>query len=133
MKTLTLKIICGLAVLFGVGICTGFVLARPRGPFAQTASSGYASCAQRWLDARIAEYTRRLNLTPAQVAAMRPHCNAALTEVEEVHNDVRTRVNGIIKDMNAHISEVMTPEQRQEFRRLLKEKAQRRQAANGTD
>jgi Spy/CpxP family protein refolding chaperone len=53
--------------------------------------------------------------------------------VEHVHNDVRARITTAIKDLNAQISEVMTPEQRQEFRRLLKEKSQRRQANGGAD
>ena len=133
MRTLTFKIVCGLAVLFGVGFCTGLVLARPGVSAGQTDSPARGNFKERWKNARIAEYTAHLNLTPEQVAAMRPHCSAALAEVEEVHNDVRTRINAAIKDLNAQISEVMTPEQRQEFRSLLKAKAQRRQAANGAD
>ena len=133
MKTLTLKIVFGLAVLFGLGICTGLVLARPGVSSVQTDSPARGNFKERWMNARIAEYASRLNLTSEQVGAMRPHFESALTEVEHVHNDVRARITTAIKDLNAQISEVMTPEQRQEFRRLLKEKSQRRQANGGAD
>ena len=85
------------------------------------------------MNARIAEYANRLNLTSEQVSAMRPHFESALTEMEHVHNDVRARITTAIKELNAQISEVMTPEQRQEFRRLLKAKSQRWQASGGAD
>ena len=133
MKTLTLKIIFGLAVLFGLGICTGLVLARPGVSAVQTDSPVRGNFKERWMNARIAEYANRLNLTSEQVSAMRPHFESALTEMEHVHNDVRARITTAIKDLNAQISEVMTPEQRQEFRRLLKEKSRRRQANGGAD
>jgi len=133
MRTLTLKIVFSLAVLFGLGICTGLVLARPGVSAVQTDSPARSNFKERWKNARIAEYTARLNLAPEQVAAMRPHFESALTEVEHVHNDVRARITTAVKDLNAQISEVLTPEQRQEFRRLLKEKSQRRQASGGAD
>jgi Spy/CpxP family protein refolding chaperone len=85
------------------------------------------------LDGRIAEYTRRLKLTPAQVAAMRPYFERVLSEMEQIHGDLRAKTTTVIKEMNAQVAGVMTPEQREEFWRLLKEKAKRRQAANGTD
>ena len=133
MKTLTLKIVFGLAVLFGLGICTGFVLARPGVSAVQTDSPARGNFKERWKNARIAEYTARLNLAPGQVAAMRPHFEKTLAEMNQIHTDVRTRISAIIKDLNAQLSSVMTPEQHEEFRRLLKEKSQRRQANGGAD
>ena len=133
MKTLTLKIVFGLLVLFGLGVCTGFVLARPGVSSMQMGAPVRGNFKERWMNARIAEYASRLNVTPEQVGAMRPHFESALTEVEHVHNDVRARITTAIKELNAQISEVMTPEQRQEFRRLLKAKSQRWQASGGAD
>jgi len=126
MKKLALKIGVGLVVLFGLGISTGFVVARQtHGTPTWTMSS--KNYEERWIAARIEEYKTQLNLTPEQIAAIRPHLDKLATDMREFRAELRTKVYGAFKELNTGIAAELPPEQREAFWKLLREKSEKTQ------
>lgn len=126
MNALTVKIAFSLVALFGLGAATGVVATRklaPR-PFFPLAR---VPIEERWSSARFEEYRSRLNLTPAQVAAIAPHFRQFGEEMLQLRADLRERFAASVRDLNENISRELTSEQRQEMRRLLRERWQRRE------
>jgi len=124
MNKLALKIGIGLVVLFGLGISTGVVVAR------QTHGTSYWTTSaknyeERWIAARIQEYKTQLNLTPEQVAAIRPHFDKLATDMREFRAELRTKITGAFKEMNTGIARELTPEQREAFWKTLREKSEK--------
>jgi len=124
MNKLALKIGIGLVVLFGLGISTGVVVARQAhaASYWTTSAKNYE---ERWIAARIQEYKAQLNLTPEQIAAIRPHFDKLATDMREFRAELRTKVYGAFKEMNAGIARELPPEQRDAFWKMLREKSER--------
>ena len=128
MNKLALKIGVGLVVLFGLGISTGVVVARQ----AHGTSFWTTSCKsyeERWIAARIEEHKSQLNLTPEQIAAIRPHFDKLAADMREFRAELRTKVYGAFKETNAGIARDLTPEQREKFWNTLREKSEKSKAS----
>ncbi|MBI5822293.1 MAG: hypothetical protein HZA88_25230 [Verrucomicrobia bacterium] len=131
MNKLALKIGIGLVVLFGLGISTGVVVAR------QTHGTSYWTTSsknheERWIAARLEEYKTQLNLTPEQVATIRPHFDKLATDMRQFRVELRTKVYGAFKDMNAGIARELTPEQREKFWTTLRKKSETAKASRSS-
>ena len=126
MNKLALKIGIGLVVLFSIGVSTGIVVARQTRWKARWAGD-YKTYEERWIEARIAEYTPLLELTPEQIAAVRTHFDKLSSDMREFRAELRTKVCEAFKETNANIARELTPEQREEFRKLLREKSEKTQ------
>jgi len=126
MSKLAVKIGIGLVVLFGLGVSTGIVLGR-QATWKPRWSGDYKSCEERWIEARIAEYTPLLELTPEQIAAIRLHFDKLASDMGEFRAELRTKVSEAFKETNANIGRELTPEQREKFWQILKEKSEKRQ------
>lgn len=127
MNALKTRIAISLVALFGLGAATGVVTtrklaARPFFPFARVPVE------ERWSSARFEEYRTRLNLTPAQVAAITPHFRQFGQDMRQLREDLWERITASAREPNENISRELTPEQRQEMRRLLQEHWPRRDA-----
>jgi uncharacterized membrane protein len=126
MNKLALKISIGLVVLFVLGVFTGVVMARQtrwKGRWAGD-STTYE---ERWIAGRIEEYKTQLNLTPEQVAAIRPHFDKLASDLREFRAELRTKMAGAFKEMNAGIASELPPEQRNAFWKMLREKSEKTQ------
>jgi len=125
MSKLALKIGIGLVLLFAFGVFTGVVLARQIHWKRWIADSKTAE--ERWIEARIAEYTPLLELTPEQIAAVRAHFDKLAVELRGLRAELRAKVCEAFKETNANIARELTPEQREKFWQILKEKSEKRQ------
>ena len=125
MNALTVKIAASLVVLFGLGAATGGVAAR-RLPPRLASAPARVPFEERWSNARFEEYRTRLNLTPAQVAAIAPHFRQFGQGMRQLREDLRERFTASLRDLNENVARELTPEQRQELWRLAKERWQRR-------
>jgi hypothetical protein len=128
MKKLAFKIGIGLVVLFGIGVSTGVVVARQTHgtSYWTTSSKNYE---ERWIAARIEQYKAHLNLTPEQVAAIRPHFDKLAADMREFRAELRTKVYGAYKEMNTGIAKELTPAQREQFWKILREKSEKTKAS----
>jgi Spy/CpxP family protein refolding chaperone len=128
MNALTVKIAASLVMLFGLGTATGVVAARKLAPRLASAPAR-VPLEERWSNARFQEYRTRLNLTPAQVAAIAPHFRQFGDEMRLLREDLRERFTASLRDLNENVARDLTPEQRQELWRLARERWQRREEA----
>jgi len=124
MNKLALKIGIGLVVLFGLGVSTGVVVARQTHGAGRWAAA-YKTYEDRWIAARIEEYKTQIHLTPEQVTAIRPHFDKLAADMREFRTELRTKVCGAFKEMNASIARELTPEQRDDFWKSLREKSEK--------
>jgi hypothetical protein len=124
MNKLAFKIGIGLVVLFALGISTGVVVARQTHgtSYWTTSSKNYE---ERWIAARIEQYKTQLNLTPEQIAAIRPHFDKLATDMREFRVELRTKICGAFKEMNTGIASELTPAQREAFWKSLREKSEK--------
>jgi uncharacterized membrane protein len=132
MNKLAFKIGIGLVVLFTIGVSTGVVVARQTHwtSYWTTSSKNYE---ERWIAARIEEYKTQLNLTPEQVAAIRPHFDTLATDMRKFRAELRTKVYGAFKEMNAGIARELPPEQREAFWKSLREKSEKSKERRATE
>ncbi|MCU0783941.1 MAG: hypothetical protein MUF81_07810 [Verrucomicrobia bacterium] len=125
MNALTVKITVSLLALFGLGAATGAVGARRLAPRWAFGPAGLP-IEERWSNARFEEYRTRLNLTPAQVAAIAPRFRQFGQDMRQLREDLRGRFTSSLRDLNENITRELTPEQRKELWRLAQERWQRR-------
>jgi Spy/CpxP family protein refolding chaperone len=123
MNALTVKIAASLVVLFGLGAATGVVAASKLSPRLASAPARMP-VEERWSNARFQEYRTRLNLTPAQVAAIAPHFRQFGEDMRLLRADLRERFTASLRNLNENIARDLTPEQRQELWRLAKQRWQ---------
>lgn len=124
------KIVCGLVAIFAAGIVVGgsvgFVTAKKQsapGPVGeQRREQGpKRDFAERWC----ARLTDDLNLTPEQVAQIKPiteRTSAELKALNALHGD---RVRGIFKASHEQIRPILTPAQLEVFERKNREREKR--------
>lgn len=125
MNALTVKIAVSLVLLFGLGTATGVVAAHTLAPRLASASAR-VPFEERWSNARFQECRTRLHLTPAQAASIAPHFQQFGQAMHQLREDLRERFTTSLRDLNESVARELTPEQRQEFLRLVKERWQRR-------
>jgi len=128
MNAIRVKIALSLVVLFGLGAATGVVAARKLAP-QPAAAPATLPVEERWSKTRFEEYRSRLNLTPAQVAAIAPHFREFGQEMRQVRDELRGRYVAALRNLNERVSSELTLEQRQEMRELLQERWHRRDNA----
>jgi len=131
MNKLALKIGIGLVVLFALGISTGVVVARQTHGISYWTTSS-KNFEERWIAARIEECRTQFNLTPEQAAAIRPHFDKLKSDMREFRAELRTKVYGAFKEMNAGIARDLTPAQREAFWKTLREKSERLKMSRDT-
>jgi hypothetical protein len=129
MNKLAFKISVGLVVLFSIGVSSGIVVARQTNMTGRRAGR-YKNFEERWIAARIEEYTTQLQLNPEQVATMRPHFNKLASDIRELRADLRVKMGAAVKEMNASIASELPPEQRDALWKLLREKAEKSKMLN---
>ena len=130
MKALSLKIAVSLAMLFGLGAATGVVASRHLAPRTPAVSVPAAPVAlpveERWSKARFEEYRTRLDLTPEQAAAIAPHFQKFGQDMRHVREELRGRFAASFHDLNDNIARELTPQQRRELWKLVRERWQSR-------
>jgi hypothetical protein len=112
------KIIASLAGLFLLGAVSGaFVTLR----VAQRHPSTPAM-EDKWVHRTLRDYEERLHLTPEQVTKLRPFFKQTGLELRQLRATTVTNLHATIRRMNEQISTELTPDQRQLFTEILKEK-----------
>lgn len=121
-----------LAAVAVVGIfAAGFLAGRSTVP-AKRAEAGapvvVRTLEERWTGAAIDEYVQRLQLTPAQIEAIRPLMRDAAERMAERRGALRQELFGVVRQMNERIAVELTPEQRPKLAALVREKQERHEA-----
>ncbi len=122
------KLIFGLLAIFAVGMATGVigtvvllhrVFTRPEPQAA-------------WVDARLGDLSKHLNLTAEQRAKLKPVVDRAGRRFREIGKDAFEDIVRVAEETRTELAKELTPEQRAEFDRLrpqviakLREVAQR--------
>ena len=111
--------------IFGAGIVLGrWSVAHPPAPptAPPMTAAGTASVEARWSHATLEEYGRRLQLTPAQVVAIRPIIHETSAMMTQMRSELRTNLHATVRKMNERVSSELTGEQRRQFVALIQEK-----------
>ena len=115
--------------IFAAGFLAGRWSGGSGGSESQAAPT--APLEQRWSHDTLAEYQRRLQLTPAQVEKIRPLFGETAARMGELRKNLKTELHAALKRMNERVSAELTVEQRREFVILIREKQAAREAGAG--
>lgn len=121
------KLVLGMAAIFGAGTVTGGVVALQGVKRALTERSAL----KRWGDARMAEFQRRLKLTPQQREEIRPILDKT---GQRFHGIVADAVESVLLELEVTHSEIsthLTPEQNSEFEKIKQDTYRRWRELSG--
>jgi Spy/CpxP family protein refolding chaperone len=110
-----------LGALFLCGGVCGFTVANRR--LANPAARDQME--ERWIEGRLREDTRRLQLTPEQVAQVRPLYEQMRADLRAVREEAARGVMAAAKKQSGAVRSFLTPAQQQEFSRLNDERRAR--------
>ncbi|MCX8154991.1 MAG: hypothetical protein N3J91_00845 [Verrucomicrobiae bacterium] len=123
-----------LAALFGLGVATGWVVAR-RGGAAEEPSPPPAAVntpaptnktaradnlTRRWGESRKASYLRAIRPTAEQAEAIEKHYQAFTQEVGRIQSNTRQELQQALRQLHRNIEAELTPAQRRAFQERLK-------------
>jgi hypothetical protein len=111
-----------LIVIFAAGTATGVVLA-PRFSSAPSIlpKRPVPLNPEQRVDDKVAEFTKRLKLTPQQQEAVRSLMKGHMAEMQRLNAGRRRRGNEAFEQTSGKIRKQLTPEQQVEYDRMLKE------------
>lgn len=128
-----------LATLFGLGVASGFVVARRTAPRPEpqvitvraplnptNAVQRTDQLTKRWRENRLNNYLRIIRPTADQQAAIHKHFDALADEQARIQSGTRKELQQAIQQMQKNIAAELTPSQRQAFLDHLR-KAERRE------
>jgi Spy/CpxP family protein refolding chaperone len=115
------KLVVGMTAIFGAGTLTGVVLTLQGVKRALTERSAL----KRWGDARMAEFQRRLELTPEQRKEIRPILDKAGTRFRGIVADAFEETLTQVEITHGEIATHLTPEQNAEFEKIKQDAVRR--------
>ena len=115
------KVILALLALFTLGAATGSVITLKVVKRVIESRTN----PERMSQSLLAEYQRRLKLTPEQVEKIRPILQRTGREMWELRTEMSRRTFQVIRLSHEDIAAELTPEQREEFTRLNRETRER--------
>lgn len=121
------KLVLGMTAIFGAGALSGVVVTLQGVKKALTERSAL----KRWGDARMAEFQRRLKLTPQQRQEIRPILDKT---GERFHGIVADAVEDILLELEVTHSDIakhLTPEQNAEFDKIKQDTYRRWKELSG--
>ena len=124
------KMLCGLVALFAAGVVVGgsvgFVAAKKKSTAQPIAEQRGEQGSKRYTaDKWCSKLTDDLNLTPEQVAKIKPISERTFTELKALHALHGDRVKGIFKASHEEIKALLTPEQLEIFEQKNREREMR--------
>lgn len=120
-----------LAALFGIGVVSGFLVARrlepPAAPVPShslirpaAATNRVENFAKRWGESRKANYLKVAKPNPRQTQAIEQHFQAMNAEVDRIQAETRREIQRALRQMNKNIEQELTPAQRKALRERIK-------------
>jgi hypothetical protein len=127
---MSLKITGVLVALFGLGVATGFIMARKLPPKAADyqpvpRADPVAATANRLKERRMNEYKKLLKLSVPQEKAVARHFEGLGGDYNVIRADVRTRIGEAMARINTNVMNELTPEQRRVFLQHLRQRARK--------
>lgn len=111
------KMIIGLMAIFAAGVGTGAV-----GVVAiivRTISKPVST--QRWVDSRMSEFSRKLQLTEEQELKIRPIVQTAAQRFQSIGGETFQQIIATAEQAHADVSKELTPEQQVEFNKMRRQ------------
>ncbi len=108
------KMILGLMAIFGTGVGTGGVgvIVLLHRVFTSPVAT------QRWVDDRMLELDRKLNLSTEQKSRIRPIVQNAAQRFQAIGGETFEKIMATAEQAQADVAKELTPEQQVEFRKL---------------
>jgi len=98
-----------------------FLLGAASGAFLTLKITRQTAVEEKWTHRTLRDYEQRLQLTPAQVAKLRPLFQQTSTELRQLRATTVTNLHAAIRRMNEQMAKELTPEQRQLFVKMLRD------------
>jgi len=123
------KMVCGLVALFVagavVGGSVGFVMAKKSVPQPVADQRREQGPKRDFADKWCSRLTEDLNLTPEQVAKIKPITQQTSAELKAIHAEQGERVRAVFKASHEQIKPILTSEQLEIFERKNREREMR--------
>ena len=112
-----------LVLLFGSGAVIGSIVTPPAASRAGwwQARKNIEAPEKLWLERRLDNVTKRLDLTAEQQAALRPAFERAEESLRQVRESAATQTRRIVAGNTKAVLDVLNPEQREKFKALREE------------
>jgi hypothetical protein len=110
-----------LVVIFAAGTATGVLLAPRFSPPPSVSQRPVPLNPEQRVDDKVAEFTKRLKLTPQQQETVRSLMKGHMAEMQRLNAGRRRRGNEAFEQTSGKIRKQLTPEQQVEYDRMLKE------------
>jgi hypothetical protein len=111
------KIVVSLTGLFLFGATSGAFLA--------LTITRQSAVEEKWTHRTLRDYEQRLQLTPEQVAKLRPLFRRTGVELHQIRAVTVTNLHTVIRRMNEQVAQELTDEQQRIFLKILNEKQPR--------
>jgi hypothetical protein len=119
MKTVSnWKVTLGLVAIFGLGAASGSLITARLGSAPGALHAGSAP-EERWQKLTLDDYQTRLNLTPEQVAKLRPIFGLTGRKLGALRASTAERVTELLREMNTEIMLHLSEQQGTELQALL--------------
>jgi Spy/CpxP family protein refolding chaperone len=116
------KAICGVLLVFVLGILCGLFASRLLHNRLESVTGGRAQTREEQIVSRL---DKRLDLTDEQEEQVRGIVHQTHEEIQALRDQLRPQTEALIEKAQARISGLLTPAQRKEYERMIAERKER--------
>jgi hypothetical protein len=118
------KTIFGLVAIFVLGAASGSLIVARLRPAPEPAQARTAP-EERWQALTLADYQRRLSLTPEQVERLKPIFGLTSRKLSTLRANTAERIATLIHEMNSEVMQELAPAQQGRLKSLVEERRSR--------